>query len=396
MNEKMAMLGGVGLGAGLMYLLDPSLGRRRRARLRDQAVRLSHDTTQAARVFARDFGQRSYGLMAETKSRFSANGGGDEVIRERVRSKLGRVVSHPHALDVSVRNGEVTLSGPVLADEASALLSCVSSVPGVTSVRNQTLVFRRAEDVPDLQGGRKRPGESFDFMQARWSPTTRLFAATAGGALVAFGLTRRFPVACIAGTAGLGLLARALTNMEVRRLIGVGAGRRAVEVHKTIRIDAPIEQVFEFWTHYGNFGHFMSHLREVRDLGDGRSRWVAAGPGGMSMTWNAVITRVTPFEMIAWKSEPGSTIANAGVVRFEPISDWSTRVDIHLSYNPPAGALGHLAALLFGADPKSAMDEDLVRLKSLLEEGKTSAPGKKLTREDLGDSGLRSASWPAL
>ena len=76
-------------------------------------------------------------------------------------------------------------------------------------------------------------------------------------------------------------------------------------------------------------------------------------------------------------------IANAGVIRFEPTDDGGTRVDIRLSYNPPAGALGHLAALLFGDDPKSAMDEDLVRLKSLLEEGKASAPGKKVTREEL-------------
>ena len=45
--------------------------------------------------------------------------------------------------------------------------------------------------------------------------------------------------------------------------------------------------------------------------------------------------------------------------------------------NPPGGALGHLAALLFGADPRSEMDEDLLRLKSLIEEGKTSAPGKE-------------------
>jgi uncharacterized membrane protein len=54
-----------------------------------------------------------------------------------------------------------------------------------------------------------------------------------------------------------------------------------------------------------------------------------------------------------------------------------------MSYNPPAGALGHAVATLFGSDPKSAMNEDLVRLKSLLETGKTTAKGKEVMQGDL-------------
>src|SRR5205085_10331375 len=97
--------------------------------------------------------------------------------------------------------------------------------------------------------------------------------------------------------------------------------------------------------------------------------------------------------LLAWQSEPGSTIANAGMIRFEPAPGGNTRVDIHFSYNPPGGALGHFAAMLFGADAKSAMDEDLLRLKSLIEQGTTSAPGKGETaRADV----LAGAPTPAL
>ena len=88
--------------------------------------------------------------------------------------------------------------------------------------------------------------------------------------------------------------------------------------------------------------------------------------------------------MIAWKSEPGSVVANAGVIRFEPAEGGNTRVDVRLAYNPPGGGLGHLAALLFGADPRSALDEDLVRLQGLIEQGSTRAPGKgEVARQDV-------------
>src|SRR5262249_15018886 len=157
----------------------------------------------------------------------------------------------------------------------------------------------------------------------------------------------------------------------------------AIDIHKTVNIQAPVNEVFAFWTQYENFPRFMAHLREVRNLGRGHSQWVAEGPAGVTAAWNAVLTDFVPGRLLAWKSEPGSMIANTGLIRFIPQEDGSTRVDVHMSYNPPGGALGHLAALLFGADPQSRMDEDLVRLKGLLEQGKSSAPGKEVRREDL-------------
>jgi uncharacterized membrane protein len=93
----------------------------------------------------------------------------------------------------------------------------------------------------------------------------------------------------------------------------------------------------------------------------------------VSVEWDAVVTDWVPSQLIAWKSVEGSTVETAGRVRFEPTGDDRTEIDVQMSYNPPAGALGHAVATLFGADPKRAMDEDMVRLKSLLEEGKTRA-----------------------
>jgi len=55
-------------------------------------------------------------------------------------------------------------------------------------------------------------------------------------------------------------------------------------------------------------------------------------------------------------------------------------------YRPPAGVLGHYVASLFGADPKSEMDDDMVRLKSLIEIGKTRAHGVRIQRESLQEA----------
>jgi len=113
----------------------------------------------------------------------------------------------------------------------------------------------------------------------------------------------------------------------------------------------------------------MSHVREVRDLGDGRSHWVVDGPAGIRLGGNAVITQYIPDEVFAWKSEPGATVQHAGIIRFEPMRDGGTRVHVRLSYNPPAGAVGHSIAWLFGADPKQQMDDDLLRMKTFVETG---------------------------
>ncbi len=115
-------------------------------------------------------------------------------------------------------------------------------------------------------------------------------------------------------------------------------------------------------------------------MGDGRSHWVIAGPAGVPVEWDAVITRLIPNKVLAWKTIPGSVVEHAGILHFEPTPDGGTRVHIRLSYNPPAGALGHSLIALLGSDPKSRMDEDLVRMKTFLETGKLPCDAVAYTR----------------
>jgi hypothetical protein len=132
----------------------------------------------------------------------------------------------------------VTLSGPVLRDEVARLLRGVASVRGVRDVENRLAVHDEPGDVPGLQGQpvRRLSGQQWDFMQINWSPTTRLLTGATGGAMAAYGAGRRDAFGTTVGLAGLTILARAITNIEFKGLLGVGAGRRAIDIQKTITI----------------------------------------------------------------------------------------------------------------------------------------------------------------
>ena len=189
-----------------------------------------------------------------------------------------------------------------------------------------------------------------------------LLLKAAGGALTWFGWSRRGATAAAARAVGAGLLASSKAGGIAR----LGDRRRTVDIQKTIHISAPVDQVYAFWSNYENFPLFMSHVRQVEDLGGGRSRWVVSGPGGAPIEWHAVVTERIPGDLIAWRSEPGSMLANAGVIRFRS-ENGGTRVDLRFCYQPPAGGAGQAVTELLGADPRAKVNEDLGRLKALLE-----------------------------
>lgn len=383
------LLNGLLLGAGLMYYLDPDRGRRRRAMVRDQMVHYGHKADRAMDTAARDIRNRAVGVASEARGRIR---GGDDappsVVEARVRSALGRAVSHPGALGASAdQDGRVTLTGPVLTDEVDRVIAAVESVRGVRDVIDRMEVHESPAGVPGLQGVARAPRQRLDVLQENWAPATRLLMGLLGGAIAIRGMRQDGPIGGALTLAGLGVVSRSLTNKDLRRLLGVDAARNAVEVHKILTIHAPISAVFAFWRDYENFPKFMSHINEVRDTGGGRSHWVAEGPAGVPFEWDAETVRVEENRLISWRSIGNSPIANAGIVRFQPEGEAATRVDIHLSYSPPAGALGHAVAAFLGSDPKHLMDDDLVRLKSLLEDGKTTAHHTSVRRDEVGGEG---------
>ena len=370
-QDRAAVLTGVGIGVGLMYFLDPGRGRRRRALVRDQIAHAAHLSADCMGATGRDVAHRATGSVARVRGKWRGGPVDDNVLAERVRAVLGRFVSHPHAIQIEATGGCVTLRGPILQAEVKRLLRAIEHVRGVREVVNTLEEHKEAGNVPALQGGSAPPLPQPEIWQREWSPTTRLLVGTSGAALAGYGAARRDLAGTLVAATGFGLFARAATNLEARRLTGIGAGRRAVDINKTITIDAPVEDVFQWWAAYENFPRFMSRVREVRpSVRERQSHWTVDGPAGVPVQFDAEVTAWVPNRVFGWRTLAGSPVAHAGLVRFEPIDDGRTRVDIRMSYNPPGGWLGHGVAKAFGVDPKSSLDEDLVRLKTLIETGR--------------------------
>ena len=363
------MILGSALGACTMYFLDPQSGRRRRARTRDQLIHARKRLAEAGDVTARDAAHRARGLVVGARRLFSREGVSDEVLAGRVRAALGRSVSHPHAIEVGVAGGRVTLEGPVLAHEVRPLLRAVRNVAGARAVADHLAVYEReqAGHVSALQGGMPRSGNRFELMQDNWSPAARLLTGVVGAGMLASAFRARAGMCALLGIGGSALLARAATNIDVSSLLGFG--RRGITVQKVINLDAPVERVFGFWADYQNFPRFMRNVRDVQRVAGNRSRWIVAGPAGVPVHWVAEVTRVEPNQRVEWRSSADSDVRHQGEVWFEPNGDGRTRVHVRLSYVPPGGALGHAVAALFGADPKTEMDADLLRMKSTIETG---------------------------
>ena len=375
----MKLVGGMGLGAALMYLLDPDKGRRRRALTRDKAVSLANKSGKAVEPTLEDLGNRATGKLHEARQRLFSKEVGDEVLVRRVRSELGRHVSHPRSVSVTASSGMVTLHGPILEHEVDGMMRAIRRVPGVQRLDNQMSVHKTAGNVPGLQGGDVPAARRTD----QWSPSGRLAMGTMGSALTALGARTGGVLGTALGVTGITALLRAISNKELKRMVGIDSGRRAVDIQKTINVDASPEEVYEYWSNFENFPKFMAHLRKVEDKGDGRSHWVAAGPAGTEFSWDAVVTERVPGRMIAWRSLPGAQVQNAGMVHFSPNRRGGTQIQVHMSYNPPAGAVGHVIADILGRDPRSAMHDDLARFKTLMEQGKTTARGETVTREQV-------------
>jgi uncharacterized membrane protein len=206
--------------------------------------------------------------------------------------------------------------------------------------------------------------------------------ALGGGAvLLLVGMSRRSAVGACLAMSSAPLLYRGITGQwpaiggghvesgNTRRTLGGDGG---LHVRESIRLEVAIADVYRFWRRLENLPTFMAHLDRVTEATDGTSHWVAAGPGGLAVEWDAEIINEVENQVLAWRSLPGSDVVTAGSVNFDAArGGQSTQVSVHLQYAPPAGKVGALVASLFGREPSQTIREDLRHFKQLLEAGET-------------------------
>lgn len=375
MGRISSWLWGAVMGAGAMYFLDPQNGDRRMALVRDQYHSFRRRSREGLEVAVRDLQNRTRGLMAEGMAMVSSEGVPDYIIEERVRSRLGFFARHPGAVDVRVQDGRAILTGDALADEAESILSGVQGIRGIRGVDNQLRVHQDAGNIQQLQGeGRYGMGNG------QWAPSTRLLAGAGATYLMLYSMFKGGPLGFFARIGSMLLGSRALTNMRPSELAGMG-DQGMIRVRKSIQIDAPVDEVYNLWSNFENFPRFMHNIDSIRSRGE-HSHWVVKGPAGSKVEFDALTTQMIPNELVAWETTPESTVKHSGQVRFRE-NQRGTQVNVSMAYTPPAGVAGHAVAALFGKDPKSEMDADLARMKSLLEEGKTTASKQRVTRDEV-------------
>jgi uncharacterized membrane protein len=168
---------------------------------------------------------------------------------------------------------------------------------------------------------------------------------------------------------GVGVL-DVISALQRTRAEGRAADFGRLDLKAAITVKYPPEDVYRYWHNFENLANFMTHLEAVESTGNGRSRWIATGPAGSNVSWEAEVVEDRPNELIAWRSVNGAQVYTRGVVRFAPAPGGrGTEVIVEMEYQPPAGALGAAVAKLFGEEPQQQVKDDLRRFKQVLETG---------------------------
>jgi uncharacterized membrane protein len=143
-----------------------------------------------------------------------------------------------------------------------------------------------------------------------------------------------------------------------------------VNIHARMIVQRPINEVYNFWRHFGNLPLFMEHLEAVTVLGDTSSEWKAKLPGGLGFaSWKAEIVAEEENRFIGWRSLPGSDIANVGKVQFKDAGELGTLVHIVFSYEAPFGSAGAEVARLVNPIFEKMVRKDVLGFKRYMETG---------------------------
>jgi len=144
-------------------------------------------------------------------------------------------------------------------------------------------------------------------------------------------------------------------------------------VQESVEVQAPVADVFRYWSNFENFPTFMSNVEEVRMTGKDTSHWSVKGPLGKSVQFDAKTTQMDPERGIGWNTTEGD-VMTSGEARFEEVAPGRTRIDVTMNYsNPPGGAVGEAVANVL-SNPERNLKEDLQNFAKIVERGELGGP----------------------
>jgi len=143
-----------------------------------------------------------------------------------------------------------------------------------------------------------------------------------------------------------------------------------VLIGRSVSINRPRVELYEFWRDLRNLPLFMENIESVEIIDGLRSHWKVKGPAGSDVEWDSMITDDRPGELLAWTTMEGASVPNTGRIEFRDSANGrGTIVTATIAYDPPASRLGTVVAKLFGREPKIQARRDLRRFKQLMETG---------------------------
>lgn len=129
----------VAAGAALMYYLDPQSGRRRRTLLRNRGASAGQDAGRLVRDNSREAVDRAGDVLRRARGALVGTPPADDVLLDRIRSRMGHVIEHPGQVNVDVQQGFVVLRGRASIEEIEDLTLQLGAMRGVTGVDNRLI-----------------------------------------------------------------------------------------------------------------------------------------------------------------------------------------------------------------------------------------------------------------
>jgi uncharacterized membrane protein len=244
-----------------------------------------------------------------------------------------------------------------------------------------TLLATAVKSVAGPNSGVARTVNKLPQARTNVSANERWLSLAAGGTIAALCLSGRTP-RLLSTVLGTGLIYRAVSgNCPLYQVLGVStsdstkpqtaiAAGHGTRVEHAITVNKSAREAYDFWRDFERLPRFMTHLIDVDPTTDGRSHWIAKGPLGIKVEWDAEIVTDVPGKLIAWRSLDGADVGTAGSVHFrELLGVRGTEVRVELKYDPPAGKLGTAIARLVGNSPDAQIKADMRRFKQIIETG---------------------------